>query len=419
MNTARSLLFLGLMAALSACSSSSSDDPDPGSVVCPKRSPASTPADNRLYSIGTVIQGPSARTLYVQSIPSLDQDVTTSRATEIAGNSRHMAYGGFTYVGYAEKPEIAKFEPNADGKLVASNLPHLNFASYGLKAIPFGNVFVSPTKAYLFAEAQYKAIVWNPTTMEIVKTIDLSSLKKEGFDVELWVSTVRDGKVYTPLRYVDYKNPNLYKIGHESNMVIFDGNEDKLLAVAHDERCVAAGQPAFLDDGTLYTLADGRSYLAQAAAIQTQQPVPKTCILRIRPNEMVFDPNYLVEVASVTGGREAATQLFYVGHGVGYAKVHYPDRVEAGADLGGSGIWSQKAFKYWRFELGDTVKAQEVPDIGFSVIAFGGAVLDGKYYAAESADNATSSFCEFDPVTNQATFRFQMDGFLRDIYRLR
>ncbi|WP_394826864.1 hypothetical protein [Pendulispora albinea] len=422
MNTTR-LLSFGLVAALTACSSSD-DKPTPQAALCAVR-PAGAGGDagprdpNGLYSIGTVIQGPSARTLYIQSVTSLDQYVSTGPATEISGNSRHMAYGGFTYVGYAEKPEIGKFEPNSEGKLVKSSQPNVNFGRYGLKSIPFGNAFISATKAYLFAEAQYKVIVWNPTTMEITGEIDLSQVKKEGFDAELWVATVKGDKVYVPLRYVDYKNTNLYKIGRDANMLVLDASQNSVVRVMHDERCAAAGQPAILDDGTIYVLADGRSYLAQVEAMLTQQPVPKTCILRVKPGETSFDPNYMVEIPSLTGGRNAASQFFHVGNGVGYAKVHYPDQMARGADLKGSAIWKQKAFKYWRFELGDTVKAAEVPEIGFSMIAFGGAVLDGKYYAAESADGATSSFCEFDPKTNTASLRFQMDGFLRDLYRLR
>lgn len=417
MNTIRLLPFGLLATVLAACGSEDASPSNDPLGTCTE--PSVYTGEGPLYSLGAVIQAPSAgRTLYVQALKGLDQFVGTQIATEIAGNARSMSYGGATYVGSATGAEITKYIPNADGKLVPSCAPRINLSEFGLTAIPFGNVFVSETKAYLFAEAQYKVIVWNPKTMEVTNTIDLAHLKKEGYVVELWVGTVKGNKAYVPLRYVNYSNPNAFKFANESNLVVIDTTNDTVAPVIHTDACTAAGQPAILDDGTIYMWADGRSYLAQSAAKAAGETPPKTCIVRIRPGETRFDPNYLVDIAAVTGGHDAATQFFHVGNGLGYAKVLYNDRLTK-EKYPGFEIWSEKAFKYWQFQLGDTVTAKEVQDVPFSVIAFGGYVIDGKYIACESENNATSSCLEFDPAAARAKERFQMQGLLRELFRLK
>jgi hypothetical protein len=371
-------------------------------------------AADPLYSIASLVEGPNGRTLYLQTVTSLDKDLTNAAAIEVPGNSRHWAHEGSVYIGLAEEPTIVKYTPNAAGQLVEAK--RVSFENYGLSSIPAGLAFISGTKAYLMAEKQYTAIIWDPAAMELRGTIDLTSLKRDGYNAELSMVTVSDNTVYAPLRYVNFQAADIL---HDVSVLILDAAQDKIVNVAHDDRCPSAEQPAVLPDGSVYVLADGRSFMAQNYAIAAQKPVPKNCILRILPGQTSFDPKYYVAVPTLGGGKDVATPLWYVSDKVGYAKLFYPDAVKPGADTSGFNLWVNPVFKLWKFELGDEAAAQEVKGAPFSMVAFGGARVDGKLYIGEAQDSASCTVYELDPKTTEATAKFKMAGLMRDLYRLR
>jgi hypothetical protein len=367
-----------------------------------------------LYSIGAIVQNPEGRTLLVQTLGSLDHDIDNSRALEFSGNARHWSNGGAVFIGLAEEPTIEKYVPDSSGALVSAG--RVSFLSHGLSAIPAGNIFLSETKAYLFAESQYQVIVWNPSTMEITGEIQLSSLKMDGYDIELWRATRAGSRVYAPLRYVNF---DAKEILHRVSLVDIDADRDEIIAVAHDDRCVGAEEPAILDDGSVYVLADGRSYLAQVYAAAQKQEPPKNCILRMLPGQTSFDPDFHVEIPSLTGGKDAASALWHTGVGVGFAKMYHADKLAPGADASGFQFWMNPVFKLWRVTLGQTPIAEEVQGAPFSMLAFGGQIIDGKLFIGETENAQTSTVYEVDPVANQARARFTMQGAMRDLYRLR
>jgi len=375
-----------------------------------------TKADSatELHSIGAIVQNPEGRTLLVQTLRNLDEDLDNSAALEFSGNSRHWAHGGAVYIGLAEEPTIEKYVPDEGGTLSLSG--RVSFLSYGLASIPAGHLFLSDTKAYLFAEGQYEVIVWNPLAMEIDGEIDLSELQLDGFDIELWTPSALGDHVYVPLRYVNF---DAGEILHQASVIQIDAAHDEVVGVAHDDRCVGAGEPAVTGDGIAYVLADGRSYLAQVYATARMETPPTNCVLRILPGETSFDPDFHVEVPSFAGGRDVATSLWNMGGGVGFAKMYYPEQVAAGADTSGFNFWFNPAFKLWRIELGDDVSAQEVEGAPFAMAAFGGVSMDGSLFIGETQDGATSTLYEVHPDTNRAEARFEMQGVMRDLYRLR
>jgi len=367
-----------------------------------------------LYSVGSIVQNPEGRTLLIQTLRTLDADIDNGAAIEFAGNSRHWAHGGAVYIGLSEEPTIEKYVPNDAGELIPSG--RVSFLSYGLTSIPAGHVFLSDTKAYLFAEGQYLVLVWNPSTMEIEGQIDLSDLQMDGYDIELWSVTGAGNRVYVPLRHVNF---DAGEILHRVSLVQIDAERDEVVAVAHDDRCVGAGEPAVTEDGAVYVLADGRSYLAQVYAMQRMETPPTTCVLRVLPGETSFDPGFHVEIPSLTGGRDAVTSLWYVGGGVGFAKMFYPERLAPGADTSGYDLWFNPVFKLWRIHLGDQVSAEEAEGAPFSMLAFGGVSLGESLFIGETQDASTSTVYEARRDTNQSEARFQMQGVMRDLHRLR
>lgn len=390
-----------------------------GSDGGPPAAPDSGGELTTLYSLGSIVYQPGGtRTTYIQTIPSLDVDqVTNENAIELPGNGIHLAHGGHVYVGLAEEPTMVRYTPDADGTLRENG--RLSFLNQGLTGTGFGNAFVSDTKAYMVSEEQYVAVVWNPETMEITGTIDLSYLQKDGFDAEFWTVSYYQGRVYVPVRYANWDD---FVIDRSVTLVIIDAETDTILATATDSRCHSGGRPVFTSGGDAYVMADGRNWSAQLFATVASSEVPANCLLRIRAGSLAFDPDYLVEIPTLTDGLEVATELEtgVDGAGVAFAKMFYPGELPAEVPVTTDfAFWEEPAFKMWRIELGDTPGATPVSDLPFSALAWEGASLEGKLYTGESPDYASSRIYEIDPETNRAVPLFEMEGTFYGLRKLR
>lgn len=359
-----------------------------------------------------------SRTTYVQTLTSLDIDeVDNDDALEISGNGTVQVVGGKVYAGLAESPEVRRYAIDEAGRLQADG--SITFLNEGLQRASFGNVMVSPTKAYQVSTEQYKVIVWNPTTLEITGSVDLAALRHPTLDVEFWTVTAHEGRVYVPVRYVDWDNGI---IDRSVVLAVIDAETDQLVATLRDERCHSGGRPVFTPDGDAYVVADGRTWSAQLFATVAGQAAPPTCLLRIPAGQLAFDPDYLVELPSITGGRDAVGELEAAenGTGVAFVKLFHPDQLPAGVTPGTDfGFWQAPAYKMWRFELGAEPTATEVIDIPFGAIAWDGSATDGKLWVGESPDYSRSTVYAIDPATSTATRRFEMVGSFYGLQRLR
>jgi hypothetical protein len=372
-----------------------------------------------LWALSAVtIDAEGDRQTYLQTLSSLDvANVSNANALEIQGNGTTQVVGGKVYVGLAEEPTVVRYRADDAGQLVEDG--RISFLNEGLVRASFGNVMVSPTKAYQLSTEQYTAVAWNPETLEITGSVDLAALRKEGTDAEFWTVSHHDGKVYVPVRYANWTTG---VIDRSVVLVVIDAATDQVLATLRDERCHSGGRPVFTPSGDGYVLADGRNWSAQLFATVAGQPAPPTCLLRIPAGQLAFDPDYLVEVPAIAGGHDAAGELDTADSdsGIAFAKLFHvdelPDGVEPRTDFA---FWESPAFKMWRFDLGPTPTAAAVIDIPFGALGWEGSVTDGKLWVGESPDYSHSTVYEIDPATNTATRRFEMDGSFYGLRRLR
>ena len=115
------------------------------------------------------------------------------------------------------------------------------------------------------------------------------------------------------------------------------------------------------------------------------------CLLRIPPGQTDFDPDYYVEVPTLTGGLDSMTEMLSatMEDGIGFSMMMYPDRIPAGLDRVNFEHWDQPAYKMWRLELGDTPRAEEVTGAGTRTRVVAGedpAALIVEAAEAEKAD---------------------------------
>ncbi len=401
---------LSVTLLLAACGSE-----DGASTLAPDAGPG---ASGPLYSVGTIVAEPTGRSLFVQTVTELSGDVDLDRAIEVAGNARHWAYEGAVYVGLGQEPTLVRYLPDATGQLQEDR--RFNFQRSGVLSSPPGLVFLSPSKAYLFLHEALSVLVFDPTEMVITGEIDLGSLQEEGFVTELWFPTLHEGRVYVPVRPVNYLT---FEIVPTVRVAILDTATDTLLGVADDPRCVAASRPAVGPEGAVYVLGEGRNYITQVLAEVRDIEAPPTCLLRIPAGTTAFDPDYFVDVAAVTGGLPAATAMWASPGepGVAYAKMLDESAIPEGVEITGANLWGFAAFKFWRLELGDAVVATEVSPQPFSTIDFGATPVDGQLYfgVGDTSMGGRTTVHALDPATNGAAPAFELTGSLREIYRLR
>lgn len=396
-----------LLLASAALGCGDSDDADGGSAD----------GSSGFLLTSVVIDPDNNRTTYAQFVESLDDGpFDNDRAIEIPGNGVVMAgEAGHFYVGLAEQPTWVRYTLDESGALAETG--RLSFLNLGATRIDFGNTVVDADTAVSVLSDQAVAVVWNPTTMEIIGEIDLPHLIVADFDLEVWTTISRDGRVYVPGRWSDWSGGRIRQM---VSLTILDPDNLEVVGVAGDDRCASAGRPVFDDAGYAYVMGDGRNYSSHMFANAAGGAAADNCILRIVPGETDFELDYYHTVPSLTGGLQSITELETgeQGSGIGFAKMFYPDRLPAGVEPVDFTFWGHPAHKMWRIVLGDAPSAQEVGDIPFSTIGFAGSTVDGKLYTGESPDGATTEVFEIDPASNTAVLRFRMDGLLNGLYPL-
>ena len=287
-------LWLGLLWLVVACSDSSEAAPDP--------TPTPAPASSFWY-VQITVATPEGRTSFLQLIDSPDrEEVGLDNAIELPGNARVFVDGNRIYTGSAEAAVIQRWYPEADGSLTPGE--RLSFAGSGLGAVPFGNNFISEDKAYLFDRS--RVLMWNPTALTLAGEIDLSALIMPDLVPEIDPGIMRDDLLFAVVQQQDFSGD----FNRGIQVVVLDTVRDEIAAIIEDERCIGSfSSMARGEDGSIYVLGD--NYLLRHWFVED---LPPSCLLRIAPDSMEFDPDFYVDFNAAVGGFPC-TGLFYRGDG--------------------------------------------------------------------------------------------------------
>lgn len=286
--------------------SSSPDRGADGDVAGDAADDANAEPSERWY-VQTTVATPDGRTSYLQTLSSIEGlQLTTDRALELSGNARVFGRPSGLYTGSAESPILQRWFPQRDGTLEPGE--RLSLASLGLAFIPFGNNFISEDKAYLFdGFGGPRAIVWNPETLELRGEIDLSTVLKDGFVPDLDPGVLRGDLLFAVVQQQDFAGD----FNRGIQVVVFDTTNDTIAAVIEDDRCVGNFSGLVqADDGSIYVMGD--NYLLRQ---WFDDSLPPSCILRIPPDAMEFDPDFFFDLDGIVGGFPC-TGLFYLRDGV-------------------------------------------------------------------------------------------------------
>lgn len=368
------------------------------------------------YVLGSVVITPDGRTTYFQVLDDLSGDapITNEDAVEAAGNGVLLTRGRHIFMGLAESPEWVRYTVSEDG--VLSETGRMSLAAYGFTYVDYGNAIIDDDLAISVSSESDVAVTWNPQTMQVIASIDLPHLVRDGYAVEVWTTVAHDGLVYIPARWSDWEGGRIYP---GVSTTILDPRAASVVGVAEDDRCASGGRVLFGEDGAAYVMGDGRSYSSHMFANAAGEQADPNCILRILPGETDFDPDYYVAVPELTGGLESVSELESAaqGSGVAFTWMFYEEELPEDVEPVDFGFWSYPVFKVWRVEVGEAPVATEVEGIPFGVLGFGGSAVEGNYYLG-LGDTETSTVYELDPELGSASERFVMDGYFYGLFKL-
>ncbi|MFP2923892.1 MxcI [Pyxidicoccus sp. 3LG] len=375
--------------------------------------PIDEPGTEPQYLLHSAVQTGGTRMNYFTLVDSLDQarQLDYANSLELPGRPRlYPAQGiGFFAIGDGESPTITRYEVQ-EGRLVAGrsfSLQTLGVRALGAQAV----LFISPTKAYYKDDAQAQIVVWNPTEMAIVKTIQLPrELVKQGYITSLsnWAS--RTGEAFFT---VGWTTTAYDRVLPGTVLIRIDTATDELTQVP-DDRCRDILKTAKLGD-TLYFFSGVINGLGHTA-YSSQNGGQQDCILRIAPGQRTFDASYVGTVAPALGANKVGTVITVTEDGKAWLQVA-DTTITPSAPGTTYSEWYSKGWSWWSVSLeslGNAVRVQSEPGAysGFAVSA------GSSFFISQSAaDYSVSTLMEQSTGAPKAGVSFP--GFVLDVARIR
>lgn len=300
--------------------------------------------DANQYAIALVAGTGSARTTYIQGLANFDTaSLDNSNATELTGNGRMLVYNGAAYASVYNSPAtMTKYSFDKSGK--ATKVGELVVPG----AKTYSTVeFVSPTEAYAsVAGGLAKVIKFNPTTMERMGEIDLSSILRAEAPVMYYLGMkARDGKLFMGVFYegagfVEKYNDTAY-------VAVID------LATAKLEKLIKDYRTGSVFDAYNSFAIDKNGDIYVAGLGYTNRP---SGILRIKKGQTDFDPAYFFDLDVATGYKCRGVSLFDNGLAFTLALVKPGDSYEINGP-------SHSFYKLDMVQKTSTGKLGNLPDV--------------------------------------------------------
>ena len=234
--------------------------------------------------------------------------VGTSTAAELTSNGMMFKYGKYAYVTTFGAPAtLRKYSFDQQGKPTEM----ASFIVQGLKT--FGAVdFMSETEAYAASNGYGgvpKLIKFNPTTMQITGTIDLTALQKKNATQIFYLSMVhRDDQLFMGCNYQNGFS-NLADSVYVAVINRTSGTVEKLIADGRTGMIWNSGTASSFAPGSLVLDENGDIYVHGTG---NGANVPSG-VIRIKKGTTIFDKDYFLNFKSATGAD--CLGLMYYGNG--------------------------------------------------------------------------------------------------------
>jgi hypothetical protein len=277
--TSRFFLFATTFSILTGCSSDNVD-----------------PSSGDSFVIGTNLTTASPITGYVGTL----KDLTVSNYT----NTKSRQTSQYPYV-TVYKNDVFVMPSISGGDVVVkyTRKPDGTLAEAGSFTAPPGSaplatIVESDTRAYCSLYKAGKIIVFNPSTMAIIQTIDLTSYALGGDgNPDPSIMEIKNGKLYVACT----QTTDGFTSSHPVQVLIIDVNNTSSIVSATDSRSTWAG--SINEQKSIFFTENGDMYIFCVASYGFGGPTQKCGFLRIKNGETSFDPTYFFNVAdySITG----------------------------------------------------------------------------------------------------------------------
>ena len=294
--------------------------------ACKKDEPEIPKKKGELIEYAMMVTGGVSpnQTAYFSGFNSLPTGVVgTSGAAELTGSGIMYSYNKFNYlITFGAPATLRKYGFDDDGKPKELGA----IVVQGLRT--FGAVyFISDTEAYAASNGNGgvpKVVKFDPTTMQITATIDLTPLQKSGARNVFYLGlTHRDDFVYMG---VNYQTPTFTNLGDSVYVAVINRKTDKV------EKLIADGRSSMIWSGNSDNGFSAKSLILDenkdiyVVGTSNKSKVPSG-VLRIKNGQTTFDKDYFFDLSKTVGSN--CYGLFYYGNGKAFTlksedPINYP-----------------------------------------------------------------------------------------------
>ena len=284
------------------------------------------------------------------------QTVDAGEALETS-RSQSFVHDGTVYIATSEDRVLTRYDIDANNQFVRG--PRIGFSEVVLNNFRDTWAVVSNTRAFVVDMSNGATIVveWNPTTMEIVDTLELGfeELVRNGF-APLALAVYHAGdQLLIP---VAWYNPSDVDGYFSSGLVRIPIDDWSNWEIIEDDRCGLAVQAARMSDGTI--ILGGDQYFSQ---LYLYGPKEETaCFLRVTAPDGVaaFDPDFQLEVFEISGDQPLYNMNVF--NDTVFFNTLVLDRLTSDPEDPGS-HWGGLYCTMWSGTLSDSDSFRERPDL--------------------------------------------------------
>jgi hypothetical protein len=209
---------------------------------------------------------------------------------------------------------VRKFARQSDGTLAETG----SFTPPSASG-PLGMVIESDTKGYCSLFGSGHVLVFNPSTMTVIETIDLTSYGLGDGNPDPNIMAFRNGKLYVACS----QTTDGFTSAHPVQVLIIDVINGNSIVSATDARSAWAG--SINEQKSIFFDENGDLYIFCVASYGFGGPNQKAGFLRIKNGENSFDPTYFFNVsdysiAGIPGSKvDYLQRMRYTSNGIVYS----------------------------------------------------------------------------------------------------
>ncbi len=268
------------------------------------------------FVIGTNITSANPIIGYVGTLKDLQvSDFNNSKSRQTTNYPYVTVYQDNIFVMPQRYGDIVrKYTRQPNGTLAESG----SFTAPAASA-PLGTVIESATRGFCSLFNAGKIIVFNPSNMEIIDTIDLTSYGLGDMNPDPNVMELRNGKLYVACS----QTTDGFTSTRPVQVLIIDIDNGYKITSATDSRSTWAG--SVNEQKSIFFDESGDMYLYCVASYGFGGPTQKAGFLRIKSGETTFDPTYFFNtsdysIEGIPGNKvDYLQRMRYTGNGIVYS----------------------------------------------------------------------------------------------------